>query len=452
MGEDPEGVPPLVEGEPVGEHAGQVETARRREVEIVGDGVLADAVDLLDPEGVGPGDGQLFEVDGRPLPAPGRGHPRLDERPMLGQNAHAHLERLGLGDGVVDDVDPTGMGDGKAVERGVQDATGPAGQFLDDGQSRFVGHHEGGAEAQRQLLLGGEAGHHRHLDVGVQAPQCGHARGPESAGAVDEGPTPGRRRVAQDGVQGDGERIGQDGELVGDAVRHRDQHRVVGGEPLGPGPDLPRREAPTQTQVAGGTGGADRADTAWRTGEPRVEDNPVADLHPLRPGAELDHLGHHLVAGDVGERREGRHRVVDVAVAEVAHDELGVGSADAREDGLRHHPVGPDQTGVVHRVQPEGQREEEPLQVVDRLRTCLVGSRGGAEDERLHRVFSPAFAWAAACWDRWNATMPDMNLSMSATLASTTAFMSGRKCSKCSSSMASAIPAAVSSAGTRSPW
>ena len=37
---------------------------------------------------------------------------------------------------------------------------------------------------------------------------------------------------------------------------------------------------------------------------------------------------------------------------------------------------GADHVGVVHRVQPEGQREQEPLEIVGRLRTGLLGAGG----------------------------------------------------------------------------
>src|SRR5579884_1342189 len=51
-GERLDGRPPLLQGEPVGEHARQVHPARCGQVEVVGDGVLAHPVDLLHPEGV----------------------------------------------------------------------------------------------------------------------------------------------------------------------------------------------------------------------------------------------------------------------------------------------------------------------------------------------------------------------------------------------------------------
>ena len=42
------GPPPVLEGEAVGQHRGDVDPAVRDEVEVVGDGVLAHAVELLD--------------------------------------------------------------------------------------------------------------------------------------------------------------------------------------------------------------------------------------------------------------------------------------------------------------------------------------------------------------------------------------------------------------------
>ncbi len=124
----PQGVVPLVEREAVGEHAGQVDPPGLHQIEIVTDGVLADALDLLDPEGVGAHEGELLEVDGGVLPAARRVHPRLHERAPLGQHADPELEGLRPGHGVVDDVDAAGMGHRQSGERSVQDAARPLGQ------------------------------------------------------------------------------------------------------------------------------------------------------------------------------------------------------------------------------------------------------------------------------------------------------------------------------------
>ena len=122
---------------------GEVDPSRGGHVEVVGDGVLAHAVDLLDAEGVGAGDGELFEVDRRPLPPTRCGDAALDEGAALGEHAHADLQGLGPGDGVVDDVDPARVGDGQPVEGRVEHAAGPRGQLLDEREARFVGEHLG---------------------------------------------------------------------------------------------------------------------------------------------------------------------------------------------------------------------------------------------------------------------------------------------------------------------
>ena len=71
------------------------------------------------------------------------------------------------------------------------------------------------------------------------AAQDGHAGQAQRPSAVDEHPARRRRRVAHDGVEGHREGIGQHGGLVGDAVRHGDQHGIVRRQSLGPGPGAP---------------------------------------------------------------------------------------------------------------------------------------------------------------------------------------------------------------------
>ena len=147
--------------------------------------------------------------------------------------------------------------------------------------------------------------------------------------------------MAYDGVEGHREGIGQDSGLVGDAGGDRDQHGVVRGQLLGPGAGCARRhpdvdagaqvalgEAPAQAEVAGLAGWAPRVDAPRPTGQPGVQHDASADVEPTRLGSERSHLGDHLVPRHVGERREGGHRVVDVARVEVAQHELGIGAAD----------------------------------------------------------------------------------------------------------------------------
>src|SRR5258708_8559264 len=67
-GEGRERGPPLVEAECVSEQAGEVDSARRDEVEIVGDAVLADAVHVLDAERVRADERQLLEIQPRLFP------------------------------------------------------------------------------------------------------------------------------------------------------------------------------------------------------------------------------------------------------------------------------------------------------------------------------------------------------------------------------------------------
>ena len=191
-----------------------VEPAVADQLEVERDGVEAAPLEVLHAEGVRAGDGDLLEVDRGRLPSFGRGHARVDEPAPLGQDAHAHLERLGLGDGVVDDVDVPGMGDGQPVQRLVQDGARPGGELLDELEPGLVGEDGVGPEAQRHGALGLEAGDDPDLDARVERLEDGHAREAEGAGAVDEHPPRGGRRVAHDGVEGDREGIGQHGGLV----------------------------------------------------------------------------------------------------------------------------------------------------------------------------------------------------------------------------------------------
>ena len=61
-GQDGKGLSPLVESERVGEHPRQIDPALFHQVQVVGDPVHPDTVDLLDPEGVGSDPGDLLEV------------------------------------------------------------------------------------------------------------------------------------------------------------------------------------------------------------------------------------------------------------------------------------------------------------------------------------------------------------------------------------------------------
>ena len=140
-----EGVPPALEGEPVGEHSGQVDPAGDDQIEIVGDGVLANALNLLDGEGVGPGQVSSLKYIGVHSHRPGVWHAALDEGAPLGQHPHPDFEGLGAGDGVVDDVDVPRMGDGQPVEGTVQHAPGPRRELLHHRQAGLVRHHLGRA-------------------------------------------------------------------------------------------------------------------------------------------------------------------------------------------------------------------------------------------------------------------------------------------------------------------
>ena len=154
------------------------------------------------------------------------------------------------------------------------------------------------------------------------------------------------------------------------------------------------------------------------------------------------------MARHVRERGERRHRVVEVSLAEVAQHELGVRSADPREDRPCHHPVGTKRPRVVHFVQSEWDEQELALEIVASHGPDLVGRRRCTEDERFHRVgacgssagvasgpSAAPFAVPSAAardsardsaWDSAKARMVSTKASKSEVFISTTAFMSGR--------------------------
>ena len=54
----------------------------------------------------------------------------------------------------------------------------------------------------------------------------------------------------------------------------------------------------TEAQVTGLTGGTLGVDPSGAARQPRIEDDPLADLEPAGIGTELGHLGDDLVAED----------------------------------------------------------------------------------------------------------------------------------------------------------
>ena len=108
--------------------------------------------------------------------------------------------------------------------------------------------------------------------------------------------------------------------------------------------DVALGEAPAEAEVAGLARRAERGDAARRARQPRVEHDALADVEALGLGAELGHLGHHLVAHHLRERAQSAHGAVAVAV-EVEEDLLRVGAADAGEQRAGDEPVGPQRAG-----------------------------------------------------------------------------------------------------------
>ena len=172
------------------------------------------------------------------------------------------------------------------------------------------------------------------------------------------------------------------------------------------GTEISLGETPAEAEVARLAGGTRRIDAARTAAQPGIEHDPLAHIETPRLGSERDDLGHDLMPGHVGEGREGRHGVVDVARVEVAEHQLGVGAADAREDRLRDDPVGPSQAGLVDLVQAEGGLDQLGLEFVLGGGSDLVLGRWCPEQQCLHDAASPC----ACCV---NDRIPSRNASMS---------------------------------------
>ena len=144
--------------------------------------------------------------------------------------------------------------------------------------------------------------------------------------------------MAGDAVQRHRERVGEHGLLVGEVAPGRgttstswagQQVRVSAGRVAGhagvdAGLMAPSVKLWHRLRSPAAHAGHTAAHAARRAGQPRVEHDPLADIEPPRLGAERDDLADHLVAHDLGERAEGGHRVVALALAEVEQGLLGV--------------------------------------------------------------------------------------------------------------------------------
>jgi hypothetical protein len=86
---------------------------------------------------------------------------------------------------------------------------------------------------------------------------------------------------------------------------------------------------------------AEGGDATRYAREPRVEDDTLTDFQVGDGVAHLGHLGHDLMAEHRGDREIRVEGAVAEIVAEIAEDLLCVGSTDARESRLGHHPAVP---------------------------------------------------------------------------------------------------------------
>ncbi len=181
----------------------------------------------------------------------------------VGQHAQAHLERLGVPDGVVHGVDVAGVHERQPFPRLADDAAGPLGQLVDQAVAR-LGREDLCAESSRPMPPG------RASERSIATSTEGNSARRIAIDVVPSAPAPYtttrppcRRRVACDRVQRHRERISEHGDLVGDVVGHREHHGAMGREVLGEtarrvlrvaGVDTRRQpavdEAPTCAEVA----------------------------------------------------------------------------------------------------------------------------------------------------------------------------------------------------------
>src|SRR5262245_48237518 len=179
-----EGVPVALEREAVGQYGGHVDAPLPDEVEIYLHRVPALTLEVLDAEGVRPDDGDLLEVQWRPLET-ARHLDAGDHEGTAGSgHADAHLDRLGESHRIVDDVDTAAVKPGHPEPGREHLRVRLRRNPCDDVSGRLVRQHGGGAEAFGQRVLVREAGYGQHATRGMEEAEDGDGEQPERAAAV----------------------------------------------------------------------------------------------------------------------------------------------------------------------------------------------------------------------------------------------------------------------------
>ena len=237
--------------------------------------------------------------------------------------------------------------------------------------------------------------------------------------------------MAHDGVEGDGEGIGEHGRLVRDPVGHRDEHGVVGRQLLGPGAgragddadvhagaEVALGEAPAQAEVARLAGRA-RAGSMPRGAQVNqgLSTTRCPTSSPRASGPSATTSATTSCPGTWGREEKA---AIGLSMSPVLK---------SPSTSLASEPQMPErmgrvitQSGRTRRAssiscRPKGMPRQHRLQLVLGGRPDLVLVRRCAEEQGLH--------CSVPSWPP-RPRIPTMKLSMSDVLASMTAFMSGR--------------------------
>ena len=101
-----------------------------------------------------------------------------------------------------------------------------------------------------------------------------------------------------------------------------------------------------------------------RTRQPRVQNDPLADLQLRDSRAQFRHLGDHFVPQDGRSREIAVEGAVGEVVAEIHEDLLGIRAADTREARLGHHPTISGGVRLLTLLQPHGRLGQPNQQVI----------------------------------------------------------------------------------------
>jgi hypothetical protein len=220
-----------------------------------------------------------------------------------------------------------------------------------------------GSKPPAHLRLEGVLGEQDHPGAALHGPQGRHHQLPDDPTPDHEHRVVVLRGVAQEGVEGGGHGLHEEGVRVADGARNREDLGPVSHEELPPasarvpasphqqpGREGPLRGALAQVIIASGAEPAG-PDSPGRTGEDGFHHHPLPGLHLPYRGSHLHRGADVLVAWDERERGEGGG-----IGACVEPEQVKVASADPPQAGTHLDPLRTGQAGF--RELPEGERRE----------------------------------------------------------------------------------------------